>query len=65
VRDFARDQFRKLYQLVEQISGAPAEELAAFFAKGMLCNLSAALSLTEIDEPWAQALAGDRNQVPL
>jgi AcrR family transcriptional regulator len=65
VREFARDGFRKLYQLVDQISGAPAEELATFFAKGMLCNLSAALSLAEIDEPWAQALAGDRNQVAL
>jgi hypothetical protein len=28
----------------------------------MLCNLSAALSLTEIDEPWAQALAGDQKK---
>ena len=59
VREFARDGFRKLYQLVERASGAPAEELAKFFAMGMLCNLSAALSLTEVDEPWAQALAGD------
>jgi AcrR family transcriptional regulator len=64
VREFARDRFRTLYKLVEQISGAPTEELATFFAKGMLCNLSAALSLTEIDEPWAQALAGSQN-VPL
>ena len=64
VRECARDGFRKLYQLVERISGAPAEELATFFARGMLCNLSAALSLTELDEPWARALAGDEN-VPL
>ena len=61
VRECGRDGFRKLYQLVAAISGAPAEELATFFAKGMLCNLSAALSLTEIDEPWARALAGDQN----
>jgi AcrR family transcriptional regulator len=58
VREFARDGFRKLYELVSGISGAPADELARFFAMGMLCNLSAALSLTEIDEPWARALAG-------
>jgi AcrR family transcriptional regulator len=57
VRECARDGFRRLYQLVAAISGAPAEELANFFAMGMLCNLSTALSLDEIDEPWAHALA--------
>jgi AcrR family transcriptional regulator len=62
VRNCARDGFRKLYHLVERASGAPAEVLAPFFAMGMLCNLSAALSLTEIDEPWAQALAGDQKK---
>ena len=65
VRECARDGFRKLYQLVERASGAPAEKLAEFFAMGMLCNLSAALSLTEIDEPWAQALACVNKQAPL
>jgi AcrR family transcriptional regulator len=60
VREFARDGFRKLYQLVEQVSGAPAEALATFFAMGMLCNLSAALSLSDVDEPWARALAGGK-----
>jgi AcrR family transcriptional regulator len=63
VRECGRDGFRKLYQLVAAISGAPAEELANFFAMGMLCNLSTALSLAEIDEPWARALAGDSKQV--
>src|SRR5450432_2808882 len=65
VREFARDGFRKLYQLVERASGAPAEELAKFFAMGMLCNLSAALSLADVDEPWAQALAGSNKQAAL
>jgi AcrR family transcriptional regulator len=65
VREFARDGFRTLYQLVERVSGAPAEELATFFAMGMLCNLSAALSLAEVDEPWAKALAGREKPAPL
>jgi AcrR family transcriptional regulator len=65
VRECARDGFRTIFQLVSGISGAPAEELANFFAMGMLCNLSAALSLNELDEPWAQTLAGDSNHVPL
>jgi len=60
VRECARDGFRRLYQLVEAASGAPAEALADFFASGMLCNLSAALGLGEIDEPWARALASDK-----
>jgi len=60
VRECARDGFRKLYQLVERASGAPADTLAVFFAGGMLCNVSTALGLAEIDEPWARALAGDK-----
>jgi AcrR family transcriptional regulator len=60
VRECARDGFRKLYQLVERASGAPAETLAIFFAGGMLCNVSTALGLGEIDEPWARALASDK-----
>jgi AcrR family transcriptional regulator len=65
IRECARDGFRRLYQLVERATGAPAETLAPFFAMGMLCNLSAALSLTEIDEPWAQALACAKKQDPV
>ncbi len=60
VRECARDGFRKLYQLVERASGAPAEALCLFFAGGMLCNVSTALGLAEIDEPWARALATDK-----
>lgn len=57
VRDCARAGFRTLYQLVERVSDAAPEELVMFFAMGMLCNLSAALQLGEIDEPWAQILS--------
>jgi AcrR family transcriptional regulator len=65
VRECARDGFRKIFQFVHAASGAPPEKLREFFAMGMLCNLSAALSLTEIDEPWAQALAGQTKDTPL
>jgi AcrR family transcriptional regulator len=60
IRECARDGFRKLYQLVERASGASAEMLVIFFASGMLCNVSTALGLGEIDEPWARALASDK-----
>jgi AcrR family transcriptional regulator len=59
IRECARDGFRKLYQLVERASGAQAEALHVFFAAGMLCNVTTALGLAEIDEPWARALAGE------
>jgi AcrR family transcriptional regulator len=64
VRECAREGFGNLYRLVERMSGASPQTLVPFFAMGMLCNLSAALSLTEVDEPWAQALAGIDKQVP-
>src|ERR1700690_1702163 len=60
IRECARDGFRTLYQLVERASGARAEMLVIFFANGMLCNVSTALGLGEIDEPWARALASDK-----
>jgi AcrR family transcriptional regulator len=56
VRDCARTGFRKLFQLVEQASGAGPERLVMFFAIGMLCNVSTALQLGELDEPWAKVL---------
>jgi len=57
VRECARDGFRALYAFVARVSGAAPEQLFDFFARGMLCNLSAALQLGELDEPWAQILA--------
>lgn len=59
VRDCARAGFRNLYTFVETVSGAPPEQLLVFFAMGMLCNLSAALQLSEVNEPWAQVLASE------
>jgi AcrR family transcriptional regulator len=59
VRDCARAGFRTLYAFVERVSGAGPEQLVQFFAMGMLCNLSAALQLADVNEPWAQVLAGD------
>ena len=62
VRECARAGFRNLYTFVETVSGAPPEQLLVFFAMGMLCNLSAALQLSEVNEPWAQVLACERQR---
>ena len=57
VRDVARQGFRTLYGFVERISGATPRQLLEFFAMGMMCNVSTALHLGEVDEPWAQVLS--------
>jgi AcrR family transcriptional regulator len=56
VRECARDGFRRLYTYVQNATGAPPEKMLMFFAIGMLCNVSAAMRLGEVDEPWAKAL---------
>lgn len=57
IRDCARKGFRDLYTLVQNASGASPERMVAFFAVGMLCNVTTALQLEAVDEPWAKALA--------
>jgi AcrR family transcriptional regulator len=56
VRECARDGFRRLYTFVQQASGSTPDQMLLFFAVGMLCNISAAMRLDEVDEPWARAL---------
>jgi AcrR family transcriptional regulator len=57
VRETARDGFRRLYAFVQNAAGAPPEKMLMFFALGMLCNVSAALRLGDVDEPWARNLS--------
>ncbi len=56
IRECARDGFRKLYQQVQNATGAPDPLITAFFAAGMLCNVTTALQLETLDEPWAKAM---------
>jgi AcrR family transcriptional regulator len=63
VREALRRGFAGLFEMVERESGAPAEEIHRFFAHGMLCNLIAALQISELDQHWAQVLAGEKVEV--
>jgi AcrR family transcriptional regulator len=54
IRDTTRAEYRRLWELVERVSGAPAERLVSFFASGMLMNVAAAMDLGGVDEGWAQ-----------
>jgi AcrR family transcriptional regulator len=66
VRATASDGYAELWRLVERLSGAPEEEVRAFFATGMLLNMAAAMDLPQIagDPGWAlehlRAQAGAR-----
>jgi AcrR family transcriptional regulator len=57
VRATASDGYAELWQLVERLSGAPEDEVRAFFATGMLLNMAAAMDLPQIagDPGWALA----------
>ncbi len=57
VRDSLRACFARLVAMVEHEWEATPEEIQAFFARGMLCNVIAAMQIDELDEPWAKVLA--------
>jgi AcrR family transcriptional regulator len=57
VRDALRHGFAGLLDMVERVSGASPQRVQQFFARGMLCNVSAALQIYGLDEHWAQVLA--------
>jgi AcrR family transcriptional regulator len=56
VRDALRHGFRTLFEMVERESGAEPLEIQQFFARGMLCNVIAAMQIGDLNEHWAQAL---------
>jgi len=57
VRDALRRGFAALLEMSERESGASPQEIQRFFARGMLCNVSAAMQIYELDEHWARVLA--------
>jgi AcrR family transcriptional regulator len=59
IREAVQRCFRETYELAARESGAGEEELRAWFAHGMLCDVMAAINADELDEKWAQALTMD------
>jgi AcrR family transcriptional regulator len=59
IRDAMRASFRDLVALVTRETAAGPEAINAFFAQGMLLNVTVALDLYEVDEPWAGVLTGE------
>ena len=56
IRNEMRRCFERLVALVERESGADAETVQRFFAKGMLLNVLAAMRAEESDAHWASVL---------
>jgi AcrR family transcriptional regulator len=52
IRAATRAGFKRLWSLVERISGLPFDRVVAFFAMGMLINVAAAMDLPAVDERW-------------
>ena len=62
IRAVVRRGFGRLVSHVESMGASPAE-VTAFFARGMLINVIAAMELVEAPEPWAsRLLAGSREK---
>jgi AcrR family transcriptional regulator len=53
IREATRTGYKRLWELVERITGLPFERMVEFFAAGMLMNVAAAMDLRSVDERWA------------
>ena len=53
VRRAAQRGMREVWYTAAKASGLHADRLREWLANGMLCNVVAALSLDQLDEPWA------------
>jgi AcrR family transcriptional regulator len=52
IRTATRAGFRRLWLLVERLTGLSFERVTEFFAMGMLINVAAAMDLSAVDERW-------------
>ena len=59
VRALVQRHYGALMRFVEDISGADAEQVRAWFATGMLLNVAAAMDLSSLGEEWPKRLLGE------
>src|SRR5246500_1937163 len=52
IRDATRAAYKRLWEMVERITGLPFQTVVDFFAVGMLMNVAAAMGLPAVDERW-------------
>lgn len=56
IRDTVREGYGRLFELVQQVSGATDDELRDFFAHGMLLTVMAGLDAASLQAHWAEVL---------
>ena len=56
IREVVRNGFGDIVAYVERVGGLPEEEIAHFFAVGMLMNVMASMDLYEKPEVWSARL---------
>jgi AcrR family transcriptional regulator len=56
IREELRRVWRDLVELVERVTGASAEDVSTWFARGMLLNVIGAMRLYEEPTPWGDRL---------
>jgi AcrR family transcriptional regulator len=54
--EVVRNGYGDLVAYAQRVSGLGAEEIATFFAKGMLLNVLASMEVMDAPEPWARLL---------
>jgi hypothetical protein len=54
--EVVRNGYGDLVAYVQRVSSLPAENVARFFAQGMLLNVLSAMQVQADPEPWAQVL---------
>src|SRR5579871_5634381 len=59
VRALVSRRYGELWKWVEERSGAGAEEMLEFFARGMLLNVIAAIDLRGLKESWVTQCLGE------
>ena len=52
IREVTRTGYKRLWEMVERITGLPFQQVVDFFAVGMLMNVAAAMDLPSVDERW-------------
>jgi AcrR family transcriptional regulator len=59
VQSLVRRRYGRLWEWVEQVTGAEPEQVREFFAKGMLLNVIAAIDLRGLSDPWVADCLGE------
>jgi AcrR family transcriptional regulator len=64
IRDATRAAYKRLWEMVERITGLPFQTVVDFFAVGMLMNVAAAMDLPSVDERWTSWCPKDADDSP-